>query len=415
MTDYLWQLRKDVLEAQLGADKTNPSTPADTSIGIPTKPTNTEANYMFSKDSSLQEKYNNPWGTIRIGRVLEDLDALAGNIAFKHCCSGKGAEEVDDIMLVTASIDRVVLTHRANLKDDITLRGRVAWVGSSSMEIEMEACSSWTKKPWLRALFTFVARSRASGVAAKINPLLVEEEEDVVRFAAGKERAAHRKKLRKQSGETRMKRQFLETIIRLETEGTDAAEAGCVSIKQAAAALFAKSRPKIAMPVCGLNGTNSVRLSDTALSNTQIMQPQQRNTAGRIFGGFLVRRAYELAFSTAYLFGGVVPRFVEIDEVVFRRPVDVGDLLRYESCVLFASSSMHANPSIHVEVLASVINPGLIDSAVSNSFNFTFEVPKGTALPDVVPETKEDALKIVTRYYSDLVQNYEDQDRERIG
>lgn len=51
------------------------------------------------------------------------------------------------------------------------------------------------------------------------------------------------------------------------------------------------------------------------------------------------RRAYELAFATAYMFAGSRPIFVEVDEVTFQRPVDVGDLLRFKSCIL------HTQPS----------------------------------------------------------------------
>jgi hypothetical protein len=40
------------------------------------------------------------------------------------------------------------------------------------MEIFLTACSSWTDVPWLKAYFTFVARDRKTGRAAKINPLL---------------------------------------------------------------------------------------------------------------------------------------------------------------------------------------------------------------------------------------------------
>lgn len=43
--------------------------------------------------------------------------------------------------------------------------------------------------------------------------------------------------------------------------------------------------------------------------------PQHRNTANRIFGGFLMHRAYEAAFCAAFMFGGSRPRFSEIDEV----------------------------------------------------------------------------------------------------
>lgn len=48
-------------------------------------------------------------------------------------------------------------------------------------------------------------------------------------------------------------------------------------------------------------------MDDTSLENTFTCQPQQRNVHGRVFGGFLMRRAFELAHSTAYLFAGSRP------------------------------------------------------------------------------------------------------------
>ena len=29
-------------------------------------------------------QYRNPWDQVRVGKLLEDLDSLAGNIAFQH-------------------------------------------------------------------------------------------------------------------------------------------------------------------------------------------------------------------------------------------------------------------------------------------------------------------------------------------
>lgn len=80
---------------------------------------------------------------------------------------------------------------------------------------------------------------------------------------------------------------------------------------------------------------NSILMRDTRLENAIICQPQQRNMHGRIFGGFLMRRAFEIAFSTAYVFGGIRPLFLEVDHVDFRRPVS----MIYEvsvSCLVFA-------------------------------------------------------------------------------
>ncbi len=36
----------------------------------------------------------NPWGSVRIGRILEDLDSLAGLVAFDHWCALAGGPRV---------------------------------------------------------------------------------------------------------------------------------------------------------------------------------------------------------------------------------------------------------------------------------------------------------------------------------
>lgn len=46
--------------------------------------------YNFSTDFILREQYRDPWNEVRIGKLLEDLDALAGTISVKvistFCC-----------------------------------------------------------------------------------------------------------------------------------------------------------------------------------------------------------------------------------------------------------------------------------------------------------------------------------------
>lgn len=37
---------------------------------------------QIETDPILQ--YRNPWNQVRVGKLLEDLDSLAGNIAFQH-------------------------------------------------------------------------------------------------------------------------------------------------------------------------------------------------------------------------------------------------------------------------------------------------------------------------------------------
>ena len=54
--------------------------------------------YPFSTDEFLKETYKNPWNQLRFGKILEDLDALAGNIAFAHV-------QDPSLNIVTASVN----------------------------------------------------------------------------------------------------------------------------------------------------------------------------------------------------------------------------------------------------------------------------------------------------------------------
>ena len=62
---------------------------------------------------------------------MEDLDSLAGNIAFQHCDDAD--RNTRPQLLVTASVDRVRLLRPLALSEDLVLSGAVAWVGRSSM------------------------------------------------------------------------------------------------------------------------------------------------------------------------------------------------------------------------------------------------------------------------------------------
>ncbi len=70
-----------------------------------------------------------------------------------------------------------------------------------------------------------------------------------------------------------------------------------------------------------------------------------------------MRQAFELAFSTAYLFAGSRPSFKMVDEIIFHKPVDIGNLLRFKSFVLY--SEMDPRPMVHVEVSYYILHTKL--------------------------------------------------------
>ncbi len=62
---------------------------------------NLELSQLFSQYRFLLETYRNPWGEMQFGKILEDLDALASNIAFDV----KGNDILT--LIVMARVDRI--------------------------------------------------------------------------------------------------------------------------------------------------------------------------------------------------------------------------------------------------------------------------------------------------------------------
>ncbi|KAG5080016.1 hypothetical protein GLYMA_02G139600v4 [Glycine max] len=368
----LWEARSSVFENPvLSNGPSVPKTPSRSRTCI---------FYNFSEDHMIREQYRNPWNHIRMGKLVEDFDALAGTVAFKHCSNEDGTAR--PLLLVTASVDKMVLKKAIHIDADLTIVGAVTWVGRSSMEIQLELTQSEqgnpniSNSPALVANFTFVARDSTTGKAAAINQISPESEQERLLW----EEAEERNKLRKRKNQEE-KHGESEDTARLK-------------------ALLAEGRIFSDMPA--LANRNSILMEDTCLQNSFICQPQQRNTHGRIFGGFLMRRAFELAFSTAYAFAGAAPHFLEVDHVDFFKPVEVGNFLRLKSCVLYTELDNLAEPLVNVEVVAHVTKPEHRSSEVSNRFYFTFGVDpeaikNGLRLRHVVPATEEEARKVLER------------------
>ncbi|XP_058183055.1 acyl-coenzyme A thioesterase 4, mitochondrial-like isoform X2 [Rhododendron vialii] len=287
------------------------------------------------------------------------------------------------LLLVTASVDKMVLKKPIRIDTDLQIAGAVTWVGRSSMEIQLEVTQSTEETTDLSdtvalvANFTFVARDSKTGKSSVINKISPETEREKVLWKEAEERNQMRKQKRGQQ--------------RKEIEDSEVDR-----LKE----LLAEGRIFCDMPA--LADRDSILIRDTCLENSLMCQPQQRNIHGRIFGGFLMRRAFELAFATAYAFAGSAPCFLEVDHVDFLRPVDVGNFLRLKSCVLYTELENPDQPLINVEVVAHVTRPEFRSSEVSNKFYFTFTIrseamQNRSRIRNVVPATEEEARRVIER------------------
>ncbi|KAL2470125.1 Thioesterase/thiol ester dehydrase-isomerase superfamily protein [Abeliophyllum distichum] len=379
VTNALWEARTSIFERLSNVPESAP--PQSALITKSPSKSRTSILYKFSDDYILREQYRNPWNEIRMGKLLEDLDALAGTISLKHCSGDDSTTR--PLILVTASVDRMVLKKPIRVDTDMKIVGAVTWVGRSSMEIQLEVTQSSeemsepSESIALTANFTFVARDSKTGKSALINHVSPETEKEKLLWKEAEERNKMRKK-KKQEQKKEIDNEEVNRIDELLSEG------------------------RIFCDMPALADRDSILIKDTCLQNSLICQPQQRNIHGRIFGGFLMRRAFELAYATAYTFAGSAPCFLEVDHVDFLKPVDVGNFLRFKSCVLYTELENPTQPQINVEVVAHVTRPELRSSEVSNKFYFTFTVrsdakSNSQKIRKVVPATDEEARRVIER------------------
>jgi acyl-coenzyme A thioesterase 9 len=159
---------------------------------------------------------------------------------------------------------------------------RLRFTGDSSLVVRIDAetgsaemrCSSL-----LTADFTFVARDTKSNLAVRVPQLLLHGEAQKSEWQMVHDRVALRKARR-----------------------ATVAQDVHYSFSTTASALIEQGRLLTELP--GPSKGSAILSVATALENTFVTQPQTRNMSGRVFGGFLMKRAFELAFSTAYMFSG---------------------------------------------------------------------------------------------------------------
>ncbi|KAJ3172199.1 Acyl-coenzyme A thioesterase 9, mitochondrial [Geranomyces variabilis] len=349
---------------------------------------------LFRSEPDVREEYLSAFSQIRIGKILEDLDALCGSIAYLHCDDGRA--DTAPLKIVTASLDRIDLLQPIPGDKDIRISGHVTWVGSSSMAVScwVETVEDETAistgpggepstialgktaaekrvpgKPILAAKFTMVARDPVTGRAAKINQLKLDTEEDRRLFRIG---ATHRAQLIAD-------KQFDLSSTPPTFEEMSLVHSLYSEYIQYIDPSFNKEKP-----------SSIVWMKDTIQQTLVLCHPQSRNIHGNIFGGFLLRLAFELAHATSLLFAGTPVHFVALDDISFRKPVHVSDIL-----ALTAQVTYSAPPSrgFQVKVRANVLNAIEGTQNTTNEFHFTFEAEKDVAR--IMPRSYDESMRYI--------------------
>ena len=117
---------------------------------------------------------------------------------------------------------------------------------------------------------------------------------------------------------------------------------------------------------------------------------QQRNLYNKIFGGFLMRQAYELAWINASLYCKSKPKISVVDNISFRRPVLIGSLLLLTSQVVYTEAN-----SMMIRVHAENISPATQVHEMTNEFYFRFDAPADLIMSQVFPKTYAESMMFI--------------------
>ncbi|KAH8730218.1 HotDog domain-containing protein [Phaeosphaeriaceae sp. PMI808] len=337
----------------------------------------------LARDPWLLDTYLNSSGHIRLGTIFMDLDALSGIIAYKH--TG------DDVTTVTASCDRITINSPLTEICDLQLSGRVTYAtGRSSLEITMQVAKAPTEGEKVKdqdvlinCTFTMVSLDPGTKKPVNVNPLIVETPDEKRLYALGERNS----KIRKERRDTSL---LKHTPNDLESDLIHA---------------FWQKQLQYHDPYDNLRQPDNVFFMDTTrLQTATIMQPQYRNRHHfMIFGGFLLKQTFELAFTTAAAFAHARPTFVSLDPSTFQNPVPVGSILYLTATVVYTdpplidASGENSDQNgeytrIQIRVDSKVRDVEHGRSKPTGQFNYTFTVPKNIR---IMPRTYQEFMMYI--------------------
>ncbi|VDM38697.1 unnamed protein product [Toxocara canis] len=298
--------------------------------------------------SAVMKMPPNSGKTILEPRTMNESKALAviplasdkTYLVYRHNQGGAPMAEPNHqpMSIVTACVDNIQISEDHNITPDwdIYMAGNVSWVGKSSIEVSMELWQdvNGQRSDYLKATFVMVARNPSATRSLPLAPLKITSVEEEELF----ERGETARKMRKMN-EAR-------SLLKFPPNEAERSLLHDMFVKT----LDPKNlsfRRRILPP-------NHKWIEDSKLKNAVLCFPSQRSVYNKIFGGFIMRMAFELAWTNASMYSKHRVDIVAVDDINFKNPVEIGDIL-------------------------------LLSSQITNTFYFTFL--SQADVPTVVPRS----------------------------
>ena len=304
----------------------------------------------FSTDPALARRFlavdSDIVGNIRFGKILETLDKVAENTALAYVHRFYPSARV-----VTAAVDSIVLRNPADTKHNMVFSAQINHVGKSSMEVGIRIeCLGSGSSHLASCYFTMVARSTDTGEAKSLllPPLQYKEDIDKKRY--------QKAELRRQA--------YRDTLAKAE------------EMPSLDEYLFLKNLHKM-QEAPDFKGVHAGKL---VLESSCRAYPEQENVPTTIFGGYLVRKAYELAALAAAMVAPDRAVPCQVNRINFNQPVLLGDQLKFTARVVYTGKT-----TIAVQSDIERFNRSDSNKSLSNSCMFTFRNVASDMTPQPVP------------------------------
>jgi acyl-CoA hydrolase len=93
------------------------------------------------------------------------------------------------------------------------------------------------------------------------------------------------------------------------------------------------------------------------LSMTVLMTPDMANFSGKVHGGAILKKLDEVAYACASRYSGHYVVTLSVDQVLFKQPIHVGELVTFLACVNHVG---HSSMEVGIKVVAEDIRQKVI-------------------------------------------------------
>ena len=157
---------------------------------------------------------------------------------------------------------------------------------------------------------------------------------------------------------------------------------------------------------------NDPLLSSRQMMMTLLMTPDMANFSGNVHGGIVLKLLDQVAYACASRYAGKYVVTLSVDQVMFRQPIHVGEVVTFLASVNFVGRT---SMEVGVKVIAENIQTQVVRHA--NSCFFTMvavdESGKPCSVPAFMPVSTDEVRRFkAAQLRRELRQEFEQRSRE---